>query len=88
MKIITPVSNVKTILYRERNLIRSSMNPMIPADITVNRKINISFKKKGKKIIIRMLAIEIPRIMLIPPDSGISGLEFLWISIPTYPFFF
>ena len=86
--ISSPVKIVKSTLYLDFNLILSSIKPITPDKTTVKMKIMISFVKFGKKRINKTEEHEIPKIKAMPPDSATSGLDFLWISIPTCPFFF
>ena len=74
---IPPVSNVKKILYPDLNFNLSSINPMIPAEITVKKKMLSSFRKAGKKIISNIKQIENPIRILSPPDFATAGRAFL-----------
>jgi hypothetical protein len=79
-KIMLPANKVNIILIRDLNFSRSSIKPMIPADMTVNIKTKISLIMMGKKIIKKIEAIDNPITMLRPPDSATAGRAFLWIS--------
>ena len=72
-----PVNIVKRILDLDLSFLISSMNPIIAARIIVKIKIKIMLNKTGNNIIATNEAKIIPRTILIPPDSAISGLSFL-----------